>query len=72
MGLWGRFYLGTFARGAGEEAFLGEGRSGFGFPGSGVVGEIDAGHTRKGLVGCAEGEMAGSPLLDRVFGKNVS
>ena len=37
-----------------------------------MVGEIDAGQTRRGLVGCSEGEMAGGPPLARAFGKNVS
>ena len=49
-----------FARGAGEGVSLGEGRRCF------------AGRTGKGLVGSAEGEVVGGPLLACVFGKNVS
>jgi len=72
MGLWERMYLGMFARGEGGGVSLGEGRRGFGFPGGGVVGEIDAGQTGRGLVGCSKGEVVGGPPLARVFGKNVS
>jgi len=71
MGLWGRVYLGMCARGVGEGVFLDEGRRGFGIPGGGVVGEISAGQTGKGLVGRAEGEVVGGPLLARVFGKHI-
>ena len=60
------------ARGVGEGVSLDEGRRGSGFPGGGVVGEISARQTGKVLVGRAEGEMVGGPLLVRVFGKNIS
>jgi hypothetical protein len=40
--------------------------------GGGVVGETDVGHTGKGRVGRAKGEVSGGPPLAREFGKNVS
>ena len=50
MGLWGRMYLGMSVR-----AGFGGGLEGLGFPVSGVRGEIDAGQTEKGLIGCSTG-----------------
>ena len=62
-----------FARGSGGGGVsLGEGRRSFGFPEGGVAGEIDAGQAGKGHLVIDEGEVAGGPLIARVFGKNCS
>jgi len=60
------------ARGVGEGVSLDEGRRGFGIPGGGVVGEISAGHTGKGLVGRSEEKVVGGAPLARVFERSVS
>ena len=72
MGLWERMNLGMFAWALEEGVSCGRNLEGLGIPVGGVRGEIDAGHTGKGLAGRSAKGVGGSPPLALVFGKNLS